>query len=227
MNIFITLKCGFLDSYYFIQQLSSLKTVEHVLVFRDEKSLESEKIEYVISKNPQKGKLKFIIRFFQLLKKREINPKVFIGIYEIPHGLLAVIAGKIRKIPSVVSIIGNPAYRKIRKGLRLKLMLWIIRNSTYVTVTGNNSKKYLMKLGISEDKIFILPNTIDLSLFKNLELKKEYDIVSLGRINEEKHVELIVKIVQELKKKKPNIKAVIGGTGPEKDKIFDLINKLD
>ncbi len=38
---------------------------------------------------------------------------------------------------------------------------------------------------------------------------------------------MIVKIVQELKKKKPNIKAVIGGTGPEKDKIFDLINKLD
>jgi glycosyltransferase involved in cell wall biosynthesis len=226
MNIILTLKCGYKDSFYFIQQIASIKTVEKVFVFRDEKSLDADKVQYIVSKNRRLRKINFIIRFFQMVLDTKYKPKIFIGIYEIPHGLLAMLAGKVRKIPSVVSITGNPAYTKLRRGLRLKLTMWILKNCTYITVTGNNSRKYLIQQRIPGEKIFILPNTLDFTLFRKLGLNREYDIISLGRISEEKHIEIIVKIVAELKAKIPNIKAAIGGDGPQKEMIINLVKQL-
>src|ERR1035437_6376450 len=226
MNIILTLKCGLQDSFNFIQQIASLKTVDKVFVFRDEKSLVADKITYIVSKNRRFSKINFIIRFMQMVLFAKYKPKIFIGIYEIPHGLLAMLAGKVRNIPSVVSIIGNPAYTKIRKGFRLSLTMWILKNCNYVTVTGNNSRKYLIQQGIPEKKIFVLPNTLDFTIFRKIGLNKEYDIVSLGRISEEKHIEIIVKIVEELKAKIPNIKSAIGGNGPQKEMITKNIKKL-
>ena len=226
MNIILTLKCDFKDAFYFIQQIASLKTVEKVFVFRDEKSLDADKVKYIVSKSLRLRKISFIIRFLQMVLDTRYKPQIFIGIYEIPHGLLAMLSGKVRKIPSVVSIIGNPAYTKLRRGLRLKLTMWILKNCNYITVTGNNSRKYLIQQRIPGEKIFILPNTLDFTLFRKLGLNKEYDIISLGRISEEKHIEIIVKIVAELKAKVPNIKAAIGGNGPQKEMVINLVKQL-
>jgi len=226
MNVILTLKGGIKDSFYFIQQIASLKAVDKVFVFRDEKSLDADKVEYIVSKHRRLRKINFIIRFLQMVLDTKYKPRIFIGIYEIPHGLLAMLAGKVRKIPSVVSITGNPAYTKIRRGLRLKLTMWILKNCTYITVTGNNSRKYLIQQRLPSEKIFILPNTLDFTLFRKLGQNKEYDIISLGRISEEKHIEIIVQIVAELKAKIPDIKAAIGGNGPQKEMIISLVKQL-
>jgi glycosyltransferase involved in cell wall biosynthesis len=226
MNIFLTLKCNYQDSYNFIQQIASLKTVDKILVFRDEKSLDGDKIRYIESKNRKLRKLNFLIRFLQMVLDNKYKPKIFIGIYEIPHGLLAMLAGKIRKYPSVVSIIGNPAYTKIRRGFRLRITMWILKYCNYITVTGSNSRNYLILQGVPAEKIFVLPNTLDFAQFFKKALKKEYDIISLGRLSEEKHIEIIVKIVAELKTKIPNIKAAIGGNGPQKEMIINLVKQL-
>jgi len=152
---------------------------------------------------------------------------MIIGIYEIPHGFIAVLAGKIMGVPSTVSVIGNPAYSKLRKGLRMKITMWILRNANYITVTGTNSKKFLVSKGIARDKIKVLPNTLDLSEFKKLNsVNKKYDIISLGRISPEKRIEQIVKIVYKMKERMPTVKAAIAGTGPELPVICELISKL-
>jgi glycosyltransferase involved in cell wall biosynthesis len=226
MNIYLTLKCNYQDSFNFIQQIALLNTVDKVFVFRDEKSFDGDKIKYIVSKNRNLRKLNFIIRFLQMLLYNKYKPKIIIGIYEIPHGLFAMLVGKVRKIPSVVSIIGNPAYTKIRRGLRLKITMWVLSNCNYITVTGNNSRMYLIRKGIPAEKVFVLPNTLDFTLFHKIRLNKEYDIISLGRISEEKHVDIFVKIVAELKTKIPNIKAAIGGNGPQKEMIINLVKQL-
>jgi glycosyltransferase involved in cell wall biosynthesis len=226
MNIILTLKLALNDSFYFIQQITSLKTVDKVFVFRDEKGLDADKIMYIVSKNRRFRKINFIIRFFQMVLYTKYKPKIFIGIYELPHGLLAMVAGKVSKIPSVISIIGNPADTKLRRGLRLKLTMWMLRNCNYITVTGNNSRMYLIKKGIPGEKIFVLPNTLDFALFRKLNSIKEYDIISLGRICEEKRIDIFVNIVAELKNKVPNIKAAIAGNGPQKELIINLVKQL-
>ncbi|MDD3876066.1 MAG: glycosyltransferase [Bacteroidales bacterium] len=227
MNVFLILKCGYLDSYYFIDQIQSLSEIKKIYVFRDDKTIESEKSEFILPITNKFKALKVISRLLQVLSRKKLNPKIIIGIYEIPHGLLAVIAGLLLKKPSVVSIIGNPAYAKLRKGLRLKLILWILKKCTFATVTGSNSKNFLISKNIEPDKIFILPNTLDFSFFEVLNIRKEYDIVSLGRISEEKHVEIIVAIIKKIKLSNSSVRAAIAGKGDQLETIKQLIKEND
>ena len=226
MNIFLTLKCGFNDSFYFIQQFSFLNNIQKVFVFRDEKSLELENVHYILPGGIRKSFFRLIIRFFQMLFYAP-KPGLIVGIYELPHGLLAVLVGKLRHVPCAVSIISNPAYTQLRKGIRLKITLYLLKTCDFVTVTGNNSRNYLIQQGIRAKKIYVLPNTLDFSAFRKLSIKKEYDIISVGRISEEKRIEVLVKIVLQLKKSIPNIKVAIAGTGPKKDEIQGLITNLN
>ena len=228
MNVFIIIKCGFQDSFFFISQIANVKRIKKVIVFRDSKTLSNPMVEYVVPKIFINSILKNVIRLMQIVRRKHLQPKAIVGIYEIPHGLLAVIAGKILKVPSIVSIIGNPAFTKLRQGYRMKLTMWIMKNANYITVTGNNSKRFIASKGIPVDKIFILPNSIDFNSFKhNHNTKKIYDIISLGRISQEKHIEIIVEVIDKLSKKNPNITAAIAGSGPELENIKNLIKEFN
>lgn len=228
MNVFVILKCGLKDSFDFITQISNVQGVDNVLVFRDECSLENPKVKYFLPKFKSFSLLKNFYRLLQVINKKSFKPKIIIGIYELPHGLLAMLAGKVLGIPSAVSIIGNPAYEKVRKGLWMKTMLWIMKHTSFVTVTGNKSKEFLVSKGINENKLFVLPNTLDFSGFVKIpNFDKKYDIVSLGRISEEKHVELIVRVIAKLITEIPSLKAGIAGTGPEIEKIKTLVTELN
>lgn len=228
MNIFLIIKCGHKDSFDFITQVAEINEVKQVTVFRDAASLPHEKVRYVTPYFRTISPLKNLIRLFQILLRRNLKPSIITGIYEIPHGLLAVIAGKLLHKPSAVSIIGNPAYSKLRKGFRMKITMWILKNANFITVTGSNSKQFLISKGVTEEKVLILPNTLDFSTFKKqINPEKKYDIISLGRISNEKHVELIVKIVAKLKIEMPELKAAIAGSGPELEKIKESVKQLE
>lgn len=226
MIVFLTLRCGHNDSAFFIQPFIGQKQVEKVVVFRDSESIRLDKVKYVTNAFPLLGRLNFIIRLFCMLSGRHGKPDVIIGIYEIPHGLISVIAAKLLHKPGIVSIIGNPDYSKLRKGFRMKATMWILRNAHSITVTGNKSKASLVNKDIPPSKIFVLPNTMDFTGFNPSFVEKEYDIVSLGRISYEKRIDLLVKTVFELRKANPGIRAVIGGIGPESDNIKLLIRTL-
>lgn len=227
MNIFLTLKCGYNDAVYFIQQFSEQNKVENVFVFRDTNAADVPKVKYITNYSPILQQFNFIIRFWQVLQRKRLNPLVIVGIYEIPHGLLAVLAGKLLQKPSIVSIIGNPAYSRLRKGFRMKLTMWILNHANFVTVTGSNSKCFLISKGIPAEKVFVLPNSMDFSNFYPVPgIAKEYDLISLGRLSEEKKVEQIIHTVAALQKVNPDIKAAIGGTGPEKENLRQLIIQL-
>lgn len=225
MNVFLTLKCGHVDAFSFIRQVLSVDGVDRAVVFRDEKSLASDNVVYIVPGRTWPGPLRFIIRFIQLLSVRDYAPSVIVGIYEMPHGLLAMLSGRIRGIPSVVSVIGNPGYTRLRKGLRLMVTKWILKNTDAVTVTGTASRAHLIRQGIEAGKIFILPNTLDFTPFMSVPEGKVWDLISLGRISTEKHIEVFVRIVAELRKKRPGIRAAIGGVGPAWQEIGELVRQ--
>jgi glycosyltransferase involved in cell wall biosynthesis len=225
--VFLTLKCGENDSAFFIQQLSEQNDIDRVIVFRDYKSRSLKKVTYIERAANFLGPINFLLRVLQMWKLRKLNPVILAGIYEIPHGLIVVIFALITKKPSVVSVIGNPAYTKLRRGFRMQLTMWILRKASYITVTGSRSKNYLITKGLPENKIWILPNTMDFNGFNRPKAKdKKYEIISLGRLSEEKRVGQIILVIAELKKNFPDLKAAIGGTGPEKGKLQQLSNDL-
>jgi len=227
MKISITCKLDSAGAYGFIKPISDIIDISTIDVFRDINALSCKKVKYHTSFKNRNG---IIGQFSKLLKMIRIinkNYSLSIGFYEIPHGLLAFMIGKIYNIPTVISIIGNPDYTKIRKGLRKKITYFMYKRIQAITVTGSKSKRVLIRNGIDPNKIFTLPNSINVDKFVSLpDVEKEYDIISLGRLSSEKELGNLLKIISILKESIPNIKVGIAGKGPEKGrlekKILDL-----
>ena len=227
MKISLTCKLDSNGAYGFLKPISDLKSVSTIDVFRDNKALPCRKVIYHTS---FKNKNEIIGQFSKLLKMIRIVNRDYslsIGIYEIPHGLLAFIIGKLKRIPTVISIIGNPGYTKIRKGFRKKITYFMLHRIDAITVTGEKSKQYLINDGIPEKRIFILPNSIHVKKFKPISsIEKKYDIISLSRLSPVKELGNLLKIIYELKKSNPNIKVGIAGKGPEKERLKKMIIEL-
>ena len=72
-----------MDAFYFTQQITALSSVNLVIVFRNEKSLDGDKIKYVTSNKYWVGKTKIVIRLFQVLLFKMYKPNIIIGIYAV------------------------------------------------------------------------------------------------------------------------------------------------
>lgn len=216
MKISLTCKLDSAGSYGFIKPISEIDKVSEINVFRDSKALPCKKVEYHTSFKNKKG---FWGQLSKLIKMMKIVDKDFslsIGIYEIPHGLLAYLIGKFYNIPTVISIIGNPGYTNLRKGIRKKITHFMYKRIHAVTVTGSKSKQVVIDNGIKDNKVYILPNSINVEKFSpNNLIIKEFDLISLGRLSPEKELFNLLEIVSILRKSKQNIKVGIAGKGPE------------
>ncbi|HPG38217.1 MAG TPA: glycosyltransferase [bacterium] len=228
MKISLNCKLDTAGSFGFIKPIADSVLVDSIEVFRDSRSLAYPKIRYQLPLIKTGGITGQFSKFLLMLAKVKPDFDLAIGIYEIPHGLLAFLIGKIKRIPVIISIIGNPGYEKIRKGLWKKLSHYMYQRIAAVTVTGTNSRQFLITNGISPERIYILPNSIDIDYFKpNPIVQKQYDLINLGRLCSEKELDILLYIVSEIKKSIPFIKVGIAGKGPDKNKLELLIKALD
>lgn len=226
MNIFITCKGSRQGTYSFVKPIKFLPYINHIMVFRDEVGVRETNIIYKSSKIKKPKILKFFLRFLSMNRLATPRVKAIVGIYEIPHGLIAFLVGKLLKRPSIICIIGNPAYKKIRKGFRWGVTLFIAKHCEAITTTGSKSKDYMVSTGINSSKIYVLPNSIDIEYFCPIKTEKRYDLISLGRLSSEKRIISFIQIIKEISRIKPEIKVAIAGKGPDKNKIKEKINDL-
>ncbi len=225
MNVSINCKLSIDDAWYFIEPLTNVDSIKKIHVYRDETSVTSEKVMYHPSGTRYNSFIRLITRFFKMLMHSD-TIDVYIGIYEIPHGLMAYLISIIKRKPFILCIISNPGYTKLRKGLRLTLTQYLMRKSLFITTTGSKSREYLIKQGFNPDKIKILPNSINVDFFKPVEVEKKYDILNLGRLSPEKRIVEFVEIISEVKKSFPTIKVAIAGKGPDRNRIEQRIKEL-
>ena len=86
----------------------------------------------------------------------------------------------------------------------------------------------MTKLGLNKENINVVENWVDNEEIENIEvLKKNSDIVYAGRFMKHKNVDTIVRSIFILKNQFPDIRAVLIGEGPEKEKIKHLIKELN
>ena len=204
------------------------KEVDSLILFRNnspeiKSDLWLQKGEGVYNDN----RFKFLSRLSGILRQKKIS--VFIGIYEIPHGLIALIVAIIKQKPSIVSIIGNPKYSIRNNGFRGVVTNWIYKRASILTVTGNQSKKFLVEhKGIVENKIYVLPNSIPVDEFindKNQLAPKKYDLVTIGRLSSEKGLLNLIGIIAILRKQTPKIRLGIAGKGPQMEELKEKVQE--
>lgn len=160
------------------------------------------------------------ILYLSLFKK----PDVYIGIYFTLHGVYAGIAGKIFNKPVIQLLIGTDR-PKVEAS---KFYLQLLGSADYVGVRGNTSRKRLVELGIGPERIFIPTgvNALDFERFKPSSKEKHFDLVYVGRIDNNKQVRKIIQAVARVFPSCPDIKLSIVGDGPERAHMERLIASL-
>ena len=107
----------------------------------------------------------------------------------------------------------------------------IIKNSDYIQVISNYLKEFAIKRGAS-CPIEVIPNGVDLELFGtkysdseikavrgNLGIKDEYVMVTTSRLVYKNGIDILIEAIARVKEKRPNIKCLIVGDGPEGNKL--------
>ena len=245
MKLLITMKLADRSLEHFIYPITLMKEVKKIIIVRDTKGNEIDKVTYYCPPN-WSLKLPILALFFKFLLMNYLSirekPVLIHGYLLFPHGMLAFLTGKLtrRKVGSSLiagvrelfvfrgSSLGKYVYGKPLPKLSLegKVIRAILKRFDIVTTTGNFTKKVLTNNGIEEDKIFVLPHVVD-KRFKPMNIKKEYDVISIGRLSKEKHVETLIKVIGIVKKENPHIRAAILSDGPEKNKLEKISKRLD
>lgn len=217
------------DARYFLDPILMSERVSQIVLYRN-LSLGplTKEIHKKLTGRYNNSKAKFLIRQLELLLNKP-KADLYVAIYEIPHGILILLAAKINNKPSVVSIIGNPKYELRNRGIRGTVTKLIYKYANVLTVTGNESKKFLIEQKkVKAEKIFILPNSIPIDEFYHKsDIEYKYDLITMGRISPEKGLFNLVDVVFILKKRLPTIKVGIAGKGQLLKELKDRIEELN
>jgi len=141
----------------------------------------------------------------------------------------------------IVTHHGKVVYSGLLKSILTKIyeltfLRFILNRCTYAVALSESDKQHLLSLGISENKISIIPNGIDVSVFRqpsSSELQRFIDVYSL----EDKKIVLFLSVISERKGifdlilsfrdiGSEDIVLLVVGDGPERVKAESLVASL-
>lgn len=126
------------------------------------------------------------------------------------------------------------------KYLKKKYVLFFLNKGNSIIVFADKGRDYLISNGISAEKIFVAPNTLDTSklieqkqtlekqmsykdILVELNLKKDDKVILFsGQLNKNKKVENAIYATELVAKNIPSIKLVMIGGGSEYNRLTDL-----
>jgi len=218
-----------------------LKEIKDVFIFRTRTfpGPKLDKCRYILNKYPKKFNLiNIIIEFLQsLILARKFKPDMIISYYLKPHGVIALLVGKILNIPINYNVMSGPEEFKLlrtnkKKGRDQKskilenILISLTKQFDSITTTGMYTKNYLIESGITDEKIRILPDSVDLERFSPKSKEKSFDLIFVARFDPIKHHDSFIEILSRIKSKYPNVKAALVGNGPQLPNVRKLVLDL-
>lgn len=211
--------------------LLASSVVETIYVLRDTRgNAFDDRVIYLSPKKKHKGVLRHIFKIIAGVRFcKEYGIDVIIGVLNTPHGYIGKCISFFTRRPYIHVTIAGAREFYLEGRLAEKLNCCLFKSSSAITVTGLQTKRYLIGKDFKADKIFILPNVTD-SIFMFLTnippLKdRAYDIVSISRIDKNKNFELLLKAIAYYKESYP-LKTLIVGDGEELENVKSLVSEL-
>ncbi len=201
-------------------------------------------IKVIRTETPSRNKIKIAARRCQSnIKKTAIEigkSNQFDFIFTIFHPFhlvpkAAVEAANELGIPSIVKV-DDAIYEKAFgiKSLQRKIEKMIngktLRAGTKILVSNKDTKKIIIdEYGVKSEKISIIPNGVDLSLFDITSKKNPRKIVFAGAMYYHRGLDILLEAIPYIIKKIPDTKFVLLGSGAEMNKLKKIVleNKLE
>ena len=202
------------------------------------------KIKIIRTETPSKNRIKVAARRCQSnIKKKSIEigkSDSFDFVFTIFHPFhlvpkAAVEAAKKLDIPSIVKV-DDAIYEKASgiKSLQRKIEKMIngktLRAGTKILVSNNETKKIIIdEYNVIQEKISIVPNGVDLSMFNITKKKNPKKVVFAGAMYYHRGLDVLLETIPLVIEKIPDAKFVLLGSGTEMDKLKEIVskNKLD
>lgn len=115
-----------------------------------------------------------------------------------------------------------------RKGILGKwIERWTTRLPDKIVPISERIRDDLISIGVSEDRMEVVPNGVDFRGIQQIRGKKGlYDVLYAGRLSEHKNVDLLLKAVSLIRDDIPSIKCGIVGDGPERGRLMKIAEDL-
>ncbi len=150
------------------------------------------------------------------------------------NGIGAYLLSLATRVPYILEIMHVPGLPKagsskelIYKYLTKFFIRFDARHARAVRVINQKqTKDFLIEAGVPANKIKYIPAFyIDLDIFKPEPIEKKYDIVYAARLERNKGVLNLIKAIEIIRQKIPEIKACIIGDGPMRAEIENYIRE--
>lgn len=178
--------------------------------------------------------LLIISEFFassRIIKKEKID--LIHAHWMLPQGFIGIFLKKKFRIPLLVTVHGSDVFPLKSRFFRM-LQKFVLKNVDYMTVNSYAAKNELTKrFPDYSAKIRVIPMGVDLSLFKKRIVKKpvKYSknrlLLFIGRLNEQKGLQYLIRAVPEIIGYEPNVKLLIIGEGQYKKTLQDIATEKD
>jgi glycosyltransferase involved in cell wall biosynthesis len=126
-------------------------------------------------------------------------------------------------------VVAGGAGLKAITGLHERIVgRWIIRRSDRLIAVSSAVADHARSLGARTDRIDVIPNGVDLALFKPAERPRSGPprILFVGRLVPNKGPEILVRAAPAVLEKHPNAEFVICGDGPMRRSLEGEVNRL-
>lgn len=174
------------------------------------------------------------INLIKIIRKYDIE--IIHAHSTIPTGLLGVIVSKIMRIPIVITAHGMDINNFENKILFKQLLSFSLRHCNKAIAVSADLAKKMNRIGAEEHKIVILRNTVNTKLFKpikNQKIRNTYGIekedvliLFVGYLDTFKGIFDTIDAFYKIINKKPNVKLIMVGTGPEENTLKKRVSKL-
>jgi len=198
------------------------------------------KIKVIRTKTPHRSNIKIAARRCQSnIKEKmlEIGRKeqfdfiftVFHPFHLVPKA--AVESAKKLNIPSIVKV-DDAIYEKSSgiKSIQRKIEKMIngktLRNANNVLVSNNDTRKIInTEYNVPLERISIVPNGVDLSMFNVSKHRNPRKIVFAGAMYYHRGLDILLKAIPKILKNVPDAKFVLIGSGAELEKLKKIVSK--
>ncbi len=130
-------------------------------------------------------------------------------------------------IPFIAHLHCNCPWMSKLSANSIALYYTIKKASAVITVSDSIEKEYIFRKALKK-KLYMLPNTVDRERVETMAeepFEEKYDLIYVGRLNEQKRPLLFLDLVSAVAKKLPDVTAVMLGEGELLDEVCDKIKR--
>jgi glycosyltransferase involved in cell wall biosynthesis len=154
--------------------------------------------------------------------------------WAIPTGLIGGLIKTIIKKPLIVTIHGSDLRMAMEKaGVLKKLFIWVCKRADYLQCVSEVQKKEIEQLGITNEKISVIPMGVDEAFLetgkgRKIELNKgSFIILSNRNLLPIYNVSLLIRAIPIVLREEPEAKFLIAGDGAEKGALEREVENLN